>query len=419
MNRLDVQNEHSLHYPGWRVVAASAGCVFFSFASLLVYTFGIFLKPLAAEFHWTREAISLAFGLAAMGVAACSPFIGALLDRVSARRIIIPCFLVFGSAFTSLAFLTSHLWHLYAVFIVLGIVGNGTAHLAYSRAISTWFNQRRGSAFAFLMSGGAVGAMLLPVIAQWLIGAVTWRGAYAILGAAVLVIAVPLATNVRERSDARVFERRTDGASISGGLRAWPFWIIVVVLFIASLSQNGAISHLAALLMDRGISPGSAALAVSTLGGATLVGRLVTGWLVDRYFAPRVSFCLLGLAAFGTYLLAGAHSIFVGCAAAALIGLGMGGEADVTPYLISRYFGLRSFSTLYGLTWTAYALAGAVAPVIMGRVFDATGSYHGLLVRLSIVTVGAAALMLLLPRYSTASSAAESEAFIAAAPAAD
>ena len=350
-----------------------------------------------------------------MGVAACSPFIGALLDRVSARRIIIPCFLVFGSAFTSLGFLTPHLWHLYAVFIVLGIVGNGTAHLAYSRAISTWFNQRRGSAFAFLMSGGAVGAMLLPVIAQWLIGAVAWRGAYAILGAAVLVIAVPLATNVRERSHARVFERRTDGTSISGGLRAWPFWIIVVVLFIASLSQNGAISHLAALLTDRGISSGSAALAVSTLGGATLVGRLITGWLLDRYFAPRVSFCLLALAASGTYLLAGAHSILVGWAAAALIGLGMGGEADVTPYLISRYFGLRSFSTLYGLTWTAYALAGAVAPVIMGRVFDATGSYQGLLVRLSIVTLGAAALMLLLPRYSVAIMLLKVRAAVAAA----
>lgn len=419
MTGLDVQDEHSLQYRGWHVVAASAGCVFFSFASLLVYTFGIFLKPVAAQFHWTREAISLAFGLAAMGVAACSPFIGALLDRVPARRVIIPCFLVFGSAFLSLAFLTPHLWHLYAVFMVLGIVGNGTAHLAYSRAISTWFNQRRGSAFAFLMSGGAVGAMLLPVIAQLLIGAIGWRGAYAILGAAVLVIAVPLATNVRERSYVRVFERRTDGASISSGVSSWAFWIIVVVLFIASLSQNGAISHLAALLTDRGISSGSAALAVSTLGGATLVGRLATGWLLDRYFAPRVSFCLLALAAFGTYLLAGAHSIFVGCASAALIGLGMGGEADVTPYLISRYFGLRSFSTLYGLTWTAYALAGAVAPVIMGRVFDATGSYQGLLVRLSIVTVGAAALMLLLPRYSIENSFVQSESFIAAAPGAD
>lgn len=343
--------------------------------------------------------MSLSFGLAAMCVAACSPVIGAILDRVPARRILLPCFAVFGCSFASLALLTPHLFHLYAVFVVLGIVGNGTAHLAYSRAISTWFKERRGSAFALLMSGGALGAMLLPVIAQSLIGAIGWRGAYAMLGASVLVIALPLSTRVRARPGIDLAESGLEGATTMEGLRSWPFWIILAVLFAASLGQNGAIAHLAALLTDRGVPVGNAALAVSVLGGATLVGRLVTGWLLDRYFGPRVGFGLLAVAAFGTYLLAGAHSAVSGCVGAALIGVGMGGEADVTPYLLSRYFGLRSFSTLYGFSWTAYAIAGAVGPVIMGRAFDATGSYEALLLRLSIFTVVTAALMLFLPRY--------------------
>jgi MFS family permease len=77
----------------------------------------------------------------------------------------------------------------------------------------------------------------------------------------------------------------------------------------------------------------------------------------------------------------------------------MGGEADVTPYLLARYFGLRSFSTLYGFTWTAYAIAGAIGPIIMGRAFDSTGSYAKLLVEMAGLTAGAAALLLLLPRY--------------------
>jgi cyanate permease len=79
----------------------------------------------------------------------------------------------------------------------------------------------------------------------------------------------------------------------------------------------------------------------------------------------------------------------------------MGGEGDVTPYLLSRYFGLKSFSTLYGFSWTAYAIAGAVGPVIMGRAFDATGSYGALLVQLAAVTLVAGGLLLLLPRYRT------------------
>ena len=105
----------------------------------------------------------------------------------------------------------------------------------------------------------------------------------------------------------------------------------------------------------------------------------MTGWLLDRFFAARVSFGLLAIAALGTFLLSGATSLAAGVLAAALIGFGMGGEADITPYVLSRYFGLRSFSVLYGLTWTFYAVAGALGPILMGKAFDVTGSYQALL----------------------------------------
>ena len=128
-------------------VASGVG-VFVSFASLLVYTFGVFLKPLAEEFGWSREAVSAAFGIAAMTVAVCSPPLGYLLDRISPRRVIVPCLTIFGCAFASLSLLTPRLWHFYLVFVVLGIVGNGTAQMAYSRAVSSWFDRRRGAALA-------------------------------------------------------------------------------------------------------------------------------------------------------------------------------------------------------------------------------------------------------------------------------
>jgi predicted MFS family arabinose efflux permease len=371
------------------------------FASLLVYTFGVFLKPLANEFGWSREAVSAAFGLAALSVAACSPALGYLLDRYPARRIIIPCLAIFGVAFAALSKLSPPIWHLYATFIVLGIVGNGTAHLAYTRVISTWFDERRGLAFSVLLTGGAIGAMVLPSVAQSLISAAGWRQTFAILGAMSLVAGLPLATRVRENPAQIEAASATvnAGSTTAEGLRSYIFWIIVVVLFLASVSQNGAIAHLSALLTDRGVSPEKAALALSALGGATVAGRLVTGGLLDRFFAPRVAFALLGVAALGTALLANARSLSTGVIAAALIGIGMGGEADVTPYLLTKYFGLRSFSTLYGFTWTAYAIAGALGPVIMGKAFDATGSYSTLLVYLGVSTLIAALLMLFLPRY--------------------
>jgi MFS family permease len=394
-------DERSPGYEGWRVAGASAFGVFVSFASLLVYTFGLFLKPLAEEFTWSRQQVSAAFGFAAIMVALCSPVLGYLLDRVGPRRVILPCLAVFGCAFASLSLLTPHLWHLYAIFVVCGIVGNGTAQMAYSGAVSSWFDARRGLALAVMMSGGAMGAIVLPPVAQALIGRFGWRSACLLLGAMVLALGLPLvAAFIRERPDARSGrERRAEGASVRDGLRSRVFWILVVVLFFSSIAQNGALAHLSALLTDRGVSPAGAALALSAMGGASLVGRLVTGWLLDRFFAARVSFGLLSAAALGVFILAGADSLTTGVLGAALIGFGMGGEADVTPYLLSRYFGLRSFSMLLGFTWTAYALAGALGPILMGKVFDATGSYQALLVRLAAGTLAVAALMLWLPKY--------------------
>jgi predicted MFS family arabinose efflux permease len=272
--------------------------------------------------------------------------------------------------------------------------------MAYSRAVSSWFESRRGTALAVVMSGGAVGAMVLPPAAEALIASVGWRRACFVLGAMVIVVGVPVVSRfIRERPIDRTGPRVLDGVSVREGLASRVFWILIIVLFAQSIAQNGALTHMAALLTDRGVTASGAALALSAMGAASLVGRVTTGWLLDRFFAPRVGFCLLSVAAIGTYLLAGAQSLTVGVVAASLIGFGMGAEADVTPYVLSRYLGLRSFAMLYGLTWTAYAIAGAVGPVLMGRAFDATGSYTTLLTQLAAGTVLIAALMLLMPAY--------------------
>ena len=398
-------DEDDFGYLGWRVALASALGLFVGFGSLFVSTFGIFLKPLTEEFSWSRQAYSLAFGIAAMTVALSSPGLGYLLDRFGPKRIILPCLTIYGSAFASLFLLTPHLIHLYAVFVILGLVGNGTAQLAYSQAVSTWFDRRRGSALALLMAGSAIGAMILPPVAQSLILHLGWRAAFLALGSMILLLGLPVVTRfVREKPGFRGSVRReARGASLSQALQSRPFWILITALFLASVSQNGSLTHLSALLTDRGVSAGEGAMALSAMGGASLLGRLVTGWLLDRFFAPWVAFSLLTISAFGVYLLSTAHSLPVGSLAAALIGLGMGGEADITPYLLSRYFGFRSFSMLYGFTWTSYAIAAAIGPVLMGKAFDISASYQAFLVKLSAVTLASACLMLLLPRYGAGS----------------
>jgi MFS family permease len=396
-------SEFDLTYYGWRVVLAACLGVMAGFGSLFVYTFSVFVKPLAAQFGWSREAISSGFAIAAVTLGFISPLLGRWIDRFGPRRIILVCMTIYACAIASLSLLRFGLWQFYITCFVLGLVGNGAAHLAYSRSISTWFQRRLGTALAFVMVGAGLGAMILPIVAQSIISASGWRAAYASLGGLALLLGLPLSWRyIRERGTVgnEAAPAAHSGMTWQQGVRSFAFWIITAILFVSSISMNGAITHLSALLTDRGLTTGNAALCASVLGGSSLFGRVVVGWLLDRFFGPRVALVINLITALGIFLLARANSFSAGCVAAALIGVGAGGEAAITPYLLTRYFGLRSFSTLYGLTWTFYAAAGAIGPVILGRAFDATGSYTSLLSLLAIALGLAAATNLFLPRYS-------------------
>jgi len=410
-------SEFDRGYYGWRVVLASCLGVMVGFGSLFVYTFGVFMKPLNAEFGWSREAISQGFGFAALSVAVGSPFLGRWLDRYGPRRIILPCMTVYGLGIASLALLRPHLWQFYAICILVGAVGNGAAHLAFSRAISTWFDRRLGLALALVMAGAGLGSMILPYLAQTVISHAGWRVAYVSLGGLALAVALPLTWRfIHERTAIHPHAPPlpTSGPTWQQGLRSFSFWIIVAVLFLSSVSMNGTITHLEALLTDRKVSASAAALCASMLGGSSLLGRLVVGWVLDRFHGARVALVVYFITAGGILLLARAGTLLLGCIATGMIGIGAGGEADITPYLLTRYFGLRAFSTLYGLTWTFYAIAGALGPVLLGWAYDTTGSYASLLKLLAAALAAGGALMLLLPRYSTAAAELEPTASVPA-----
>jgi MFS family permease len=395
--------ESQIAYPGWRVVLAGFFGVMVSFAAIVPYTFGLFLKPLTASFGWHREATSAGFSIAALTVAAASPGLGFLLDRYKPRRIILPCILVFSAAYASLALLTPHLLHFYLTFFLIGLVGNGTAYIGYSRAISTWFNRRRGFALSVMLAGSALGAMVLPVLAQTVITHLGWRAAYLTLGLIAFAVGFPLtATFVRERPRGQPDQVVSSelGEPVARALATPAFWIIALTVCLYAISVNGAIAHLSALLTDRGVSAAGAAWSVAIIGATSLVGRLLTGLFLDRFFGPRVSQIMLLMTVLGIVLLSVANSLTAGLIAAGFIGFSMGSEGDITPYLLGRYFGLKRFSTLYALTWTTYAIGGATGPILVGRVFDTLGSYRPITMQLlALPALIPCLLMFSLPRY--------------------
>src|ERR1700723_4737038 len=132
-NSHPADEEGSIRYPGWGVLAAAFTGVMVSFAPIVPYTFSLFLSPRHAAFGWKREAIGGTFALAAITVALVSPGIGLLLDRLPPRRIILPSILIFALALASLSRLGPNIRQFYVTFFVLGLVANGTAQFAYAR----------------------------------------------------------------------------------------------------------------------------------------------------------------------------------------------------------------------------------------------------------------------------------------------
>ena len=371
-------NESSFRYAGWGVVAAAFTGVMVSFAPIIPYTFSLFLAPLHAAFGWKREAIGGTFALAAITVALVSPLIGVLLDRYSPRRVILPSILIFALALGSLSRLGPNIKQFYFTFFLLGLVANGTAQFAYTRTILSWFRSRRGLAIAMLLTGSGVGSILIPPLTQWTIAHHGWRSAYLLLGG-IALLGLPLtALFVRNRPDARLQDDLSpaSGQTVAAALSSSTFWIFACITMLSAFSENGLVTNLAAILTEHRVSTQGAALALSVRGGAGIAGRLCIGFLIDRFSPQRIQTFVLLLAASGTLILAFAGTSPVALVGAAILGIGLGSEADVAPYLLAHYFGRKHFSVLYGLTWTAYAIGGATGPMAIGRWYDRAGSYQ-------------------------------------------
>jgi MFS family permease len=393
------EDENAFGYRGWKVVAAAFVGVGVSFSPIVPYTFSLFLNPLHAAFGWQREAISGTFALAAITVALVSPGIGVLFDRFAPRRIILPSIFVFALALASLSMLGPDIKRFYLTYFVLGLVANGTAQFAYTRGILTWFKRRRGIALALILTGSGVGSILIPPATQWMIDHHGWRNAYLMLGC-IALFGLPLTALLMRNKPvpaAREDDSYASGTTVRAALSSISFWTLALIIMLSAFNENGLVTNMAAMLTEHGITAQSAALALSVRGGAGILGRLCTGFLIDKFSAQRIQTFILLLSAIGTLILAFSGTSATALVGAALLGAGLGSEADIVPYLLANYFGRKHFSVLYGLTWTAYAVGGATGPMVVGHLYDRFGSYQPrFIVGLAFTALLAAGISLLL-----------------------
>jgi len=404
-------------------------------ATIIVYAFGVFFKPLSQEFHVGRGAISFAFTLQNLAAALFAPLTGRLIDRFGARTVILPGTAIFGVLLVSSKLLGSKLWYVYVFFAVLGIVQGCTSPVGYSVVVSHWFNRRRGLGLGLMMLGIGVGAIVVPPVAQRLIAMFGWRAAYAICGSSVLLVALPMATAFLSNDpkdkgllpdgdaeiDGNTPQATAAGAAVEGlsWHETWhssTFWLLVSAFFLAGASVHACILHMPALLTDRGVSAQGAAAASSVVGLALVLARVGTGYLLDQFFAPKLAAFFFCGAATGIGLLMFGAAGKIALPAAFLIGMGMGAEGDIIAYSISRYFGLKAFGTAYGYAFGSFVLAGAAGTLLMGVGFDFTRSYTVPLAGFFVAMLTAAGLMMRLGPYQYAAGNGQSENAAVAVP---
>jgi MFS family permease len=373
----------------WTTIAAMIG-LSFGPSTIAVLGFGVFIRPIEMEFGWTRTQVSLASTIISCMIVLVSPLQGILTDRFGSKPIILASIPVFSAGVAGFYFMPARLSAFYLMWAMIPVLGVGLWPLGYLRAVSSWFDRRLGLAVGIANAGIGIGSALVPLIAGMLIARHGWRFAY--LGLAAVALAIPLPIALLALKERRPLQRVSGaaappailGLAFRASMQTGTFRLLVAAYFLLGITNTALITQQIPLLMDSGVAPERAALVQSIFGVAMMIGRVGTGYLIDRIFAPFVMVAVTIGAAIACSIYASGVNGAVIFLCASLIGIVVGAEFDVLAFLIKRYFGMLAYGKLYGTVYAIFqfgcGLGVAFLPVSRGKF----GSYAPGLYTLSV-----------------------------------
>lgn len=388
---------------GWRFVSACCFGIVCSAIVLPYYSIGTLVDPVTTAFGWTRSefqtAILFSSGLGAL----TAPVVGWLIDRYGVRRVGIPSLVGLGCGFFIAASMDGPLWMLYLAYGAMALLGAGTIPVTWTHAITNQFFAQRGLALGLALTGTGICAVVAPYYSLALLEAFGWRGAYIGLGLLPILLALPLVY-----AWLAPFERPAQveptlapehGMTFSEALRSYRFWLLLATIFFAYMGFSGIGPNLFPSLTDDGMTSSEAANIVSIFGGAIVAGRVVVGYLVDRFWAPGVAAVALLLPVVGAWVFSTSPGFAAAGASAFLLGFAAGAELDLMSFLVARYFGLKHYGKIYSVAYATLAVCSGTAPMLFARVYDATQSYDSAYLIAAGLFLASALLVLLLGRY--------------------
>jgi MFS family permease len=382
--------EPSQFFYGWWIVGAAFLNLFFT-TGVIYYGFPVFYPAFVSSLGFTRAQVTQGFLLGALVVGLpVGLFAGTLIDRIGARRVILSGIGLIGLPLILMGWMT-HFWQ-YELLCIAEVVGYTLAGpIANQVLIAQWFRVRRGQAMGYAYLGLGLGGVVAPLAANFLIRSFGWRAALEVTGALMLAVLFPVGIWVtrsapsemglypdgaRAQDASTPGDSRDDRGTVAAAVRTTDFWLILAGATLILSSVNAVIQHFILFLKDQGYTVRTASHFLSALLVSSLGGRVLVGYIADRFRKKNTMalfYLVLGASIPLLYL---AHQPIAAFAFAVTFGFSMGADYMLIPLVTADRFGLASLGKLLALIIMGYTIGQWIAPWMAGRIFDAYHSYQ-------------------------------------------
>ncbi len=352
------------------------------------YSFGIFLQPVLSEFHWSRANISGAFSFCSITMGLIGIVMGGLNDRFGPRLVMSLCAILLGIGFCLMSRLGS-IWHLYLFYGAILGIGMGGSFVPLMTTVARWFSRRRSLMTGVVSSGIGIGALVGLLLVNRFISSFGWRTSYLFMGGVVFgtlllsaqfmrrdpfQIGLEIEGGADDNKEGRIQEAQ--GLSPGEAYRTRSFWVLFFMIFCLGFCVFSVMVHVAAHAMDLGLSSGMAARILGTIGGFSIVGKILIGRMADlvgNRKAFLLGFLLMAGALFWMPFATSSRMLY---GFAVLFGIGYGGCVTSESPMVAHLFGLGSHGLILGIIAFGFTIGGAIGPWLTGYVFDITKSYQ-------------------------------------------
>ncbi len=379
---------------GWKIVLTAMLGIAFSASNILLYTIGAIAPELSQEFGWSHGAIQLS-SLFSIGTIVISlPIVGYLSDKFGVRLITIVAIITSSACIMLHAFLPDNIIIFYMLACLTALSFVGVLPLTWTKMVTSWFDKHLGLALGLTLLGTGLGGALLKPSVAGLISEFGWRGAYVGLAAIPLVLVLPLVLmwfkepeKISRTSNTQVEGKASTATSIPfvTALKDWRFWAIAVAYMPIGFAVAGLITNMEVILASGGATPSDIVTAGATFGLSVIVGRIIGGYLLDKFNPGIVGFVLIMSLSLGLLILSGENlSMPMVLLAIALAGFGTGVEFDVLSYVINRIFGWEHYAKIFGAIMVILYIGSAFGPMLFGSSYDKYGNFDPVLVPAAI-----------------------------------